>query len=425
DYLQFYGEEGPAGPSNHFTPVQLTLGFSDSRQAEIKRLKTRAILNLEPAGGPFPVIVVGQGLYYESPVTHVLLCEYLASHGFLVAASPLKGTHSQLSNLSVPDLETQVRDMELTLAQAAALPFADRKKMAVIGYDLGGMSGLILTMRNPAVSAFLSLDSGILHPHSSGLPGNHPSYDERRFTQPWMHVIQSRFIQPEKDSTLKRKRFGDSYLAGVPVSNHGAFTLYAALGIENPVPGFWEEPEPNLQETYESICRLALTFFDGYLRGNPKAIHTLRTLASISAPDTGEIRLEFSPGSPQTIASEGELIDLVINQGYAAASPRIEAQLASSSGQEIFSEKSLTWLGYHFLYWWGRPGEAIDVFALTVRLFPNSPDAYSGYARAFLANDQTEEARQALGKCLELDPGNEYAEKMLAQLNPTSEAKPE
>ena len=44
------------------------------------------------------------------------LAEYLASHGFVVATSPLVGTHSPLVSLDVLDLETQARDMEFVIA---------------------------------------------------------------------------------------------------------------------------------------------------------------------------------------------------------------------------------------------------------------------------------------------------------------------
>ncbi|NIO19754.1 MAG: hypothetical protein GTN76_03185, partial [Candidatus Aenigmarchaeota archaeon] len=112
----------------------------------------------------------------------------------------------------------------------------------VIGYDLGGMAGLVLSMRNPDIDAFLSMDSAILFGHFSGLPVNHPQYLEKRFTIPWMHMTQARFIQKFHDeqglSTLiGRKSYGDSYLVPVQTSNHGHFTSYAMLDIRDAVPG--------------------------------------------------------------------------------------------------------------------------------------------------------------------------------------------
>jgi hypothetical protein len=49
-----------------------------------------AIENAEALEGPFPLIVIGQGLYYESPVAFAALGEYLAGRGFVVATCPLR-----------------------------------------------------------------------------------------------------------------------------------------------------------------------------------------------------------------------------------------------------------------------------------------------------------------------------------------------
>ena len=54
----------------------------------------RAVENAEPLAGPFPLIVIGLGLYYESPITFAATAEYLAGRGFVVATAPLVGTHT-------------------------------------------------------------------------------------------------------------------------------------------------------------------------------------------------------------------------------------------------------------------------------------------------------------------------------------------
>ena len=53
----------------------------------------------------------------------------------------------------------------------------DGARLGVLGFEMGGMAGVILAMRHPDVDAFASLDSGIVYPHPSGLPQALPSYD--------------------------------------------------------------------------------------------------------------------------------------------------------------------------------------------------------------------------------------------------------
>ncbi len=74
------------------------------------------------------------------------------------------------------------------------------------------------------------------------------------------------------------------------------------------------------------------------------------------------------------------------------------------------------WLGYHFLYWWGRPKEAVEVFALNVSLFPESSNAYDSLGEACLAAGNSKEAIKNYSKSLELDPENQNAETKLKNL---------
>jgi len=222
-------------------PVQLKKGLNKESLEELMKKHTASILNAPHNSGSFPLIVMGQGLYYESPFTHLVLCEFLASHGYIVATSPLFGTHYRLVNLNVIDLETQIRDMEFVISQVCNLPCVHPAQLGIIGFDMGGMAGIILAMRNPSVDAFISLDSGILFKHSSGLPQNHSNYDEDLFRIPWMHITQARFVPTSLNisSTMDRKKYGDSYLILANTVNHSDFTSYAMFGIERTVPGYW------------------------------------------------------------------------------------------------------------------------------------------------------------------------------------------
>ena len=147
--------------------------------------------NAKPAAGRFPLIAIGQGLYYESPIALAALGEFLAGRGFVVVTTPLVGTNSTVVRNDGQDLETQVRDLEFAIARARQLPFVSGDRLGVLGFDQGGMAGVLLAMRNRAVDAFASLDSGIMYPHPSGLPQASPSYDPAALRVPWLHAISA------------------------------------------------------------------------------------------------------------------------------------------------------------------------------------------------------------------------------------------
>lgn len=97
-------------------PVPLAKGLDRPQTQALMKSPIKAILGAEAGPGTSPLLIVGQGLYYESPLSHIFLCEYLASRGYVVASCPLLGTQHRLVNLNVEDLETAIRDLEFAAA---------------------------------------------------------------------------------------------------------------------------------------------------------------------------------------------------------------------------------------------------------------------------------------------------------------------
>ncbi len=288
DYLRMAADDfhPGSGDTAPLIPVQLEKGIRPDRLEAVLKEKTLAVRGSTPSDGPFPLIVVGQGLYYESPFSQYFLCEYLAGRGYVVVSCPLAGTLSRLVNRSVEDLETQVRDLEFTLGYALNLPYVEGERIGVIGYDMGGMAGLLMCMRHPEIRAFFSLDSGILFDSGLGIPGTHPHYQESRFVIPWMHLTQDRFVsyfqnQQKQESLVSRKTYGANYLGRVPTDNHGCFTAYALMGLEHAVPGYWGPVSGDPGALYREMCRLSGLFFDGYLKNDPPSLHELNRSVEI------------------------------------------------------------------------------------------------------------------------------------------------
>lgn len=401
-------------------PVQIEKGLSREQLKDLWNTKTSAIRNADPAKGPFPLIVLGQGLYYESPLTHFVLCEFLASHGYVVVTCPLRGTRNRLVNLNVEDLETQIRDLEFCAGVARTKTFVDPKRLGIIGYDLGGMAGLVMSMRHPDVDAFLSLDSGILFRHFSGLPNSHPSYQEERFTIPWMHITQKRFVirsgndQP-RSTLFDRKSFGDNYLLLADTDNHGGFTSYAMFGIKQAVPGYWGPIQGDPNSLYEDVCRYSLNFLDGYLKQDFEVLSKLKAISSDSDETVPLFTFKFKNGGKAPL-SKDEIIQMIIRDGFEKAEPLIGQSRSDYPDSLLFDENVVNWLGYHLLYWWGREAEAIKVFQLNTEVFPKSVNSFDSLGEAYLNSGDREKAKENYEKVLELDPDNQNAKAVLEQL---------
>ncbi len=399
-------------------PVPLARGLDDGERAALMARPLAARLGAPAAAGEFPLIVLGQGLYYESPLSQVYLCEYLASRGYVVVTCPLLGMQYRLVNLNIEDLETEIRDMEFAIAAARSRPGVHPRRLGVIGYDLGGMAGLVLTMRNPSVEAFLSLDAGILSPHHSGLPGSLPEYREDRFTVPWMHMMQARFIAPSTDTAktrglYNRKTYGDSWLVAVPTDSHGQFSSYARFGIRTAIPGYWGPVADDATSLHDGICRLAGVFFDAVMKGSPAAAAALQAAGSGAAGTPGTV--DWKKGLPPP-PSASTLMHRLIEGGIADARSAMEQQRAAVPPGPLPGTDELRWLGYHYLLWWGRESEALEVFQLNVTIHPESADALAALGDALQMLGRTEEAITTLRKALELNPDMPRVTRLLESL---------
>ena len=184
--------------------------------------------NAEPLDGPFPLIVIGQGWLIEPAISLAALGEYLAGRGFVVATAPLVGTNSPLARVEALDLENEVRDLEFVIARSRQLSFVSQDKLGVIGTDMGGMAGLLLTMRNRDVDAFVCLASGILYEHPSGLPRSSPGYDPLALRVPWLHITPTIAATPPPGSQIAIALRGSDVLRPLlaPHPHHGSLGFH-------------------------------------------------------------------------------------------------------------------------------------------------------------------------------------------------------
>lgn len=63
--------------------------------------------------------------------------------------------------------------------------------------------------------------------------------------------------------------------------------------------------------------------------------------------------------------------------------------------------------------------EAIEIFRLIVKLFPQSANAYDSLAEAYLQNGQVDKAIENYEKSVNLNPDNANAKEVLKKLSDT------
>jgi pimeloyl-ACP methyl ester carboxylesterase len=133
-----------------------------------------AIRDAPMTGGRFPVVIYAPSV--NAPATeNIELCEFLASEGFVVMASPSMGATSRSMTVDIPGANAEAQDISFLIDFAVTLPDTDASEVAVAGYSWGGMAALSAAARDKRVNALISLDSsfvtaGDIHPDQMKIP---------------------------------------------------------------------------------------------------------------------------------------------------------------------------------------------------------------------------------------------------------------
>jgi dienelactone hydrolase len=394
----------------------LARSLSPERYAALLARPMRAVENARPLAGPFPLVVIGLGLYYESPVTFSATAEYLAGHGFAVVTAPFVGTHSQVVKLDTEDLETQVRDLEFAIAKARALAFVSTDRLGVYGFDMGGMAGVVLAMRNRDVDAFVSTASGIQVPHPSGLPRASTSYDPLALRVPWLHIAHPRNDQVPPGVEPRRlfddAVYADRHMLNTTALGHTDYTSYGLVDDRGAVPNYWAPATPAGAAAHRAVVDYVRRFFTAHLVGGSFELAEGDVRQALADPAA---TLQHRTAVAAPIGYDELVRKLVGGQG-AEAVAELRALAAASPSAPLLTEFSLQRLAVSLLFTWNLPREALPLVELTQELYPQSPGVAVMLGEAQASAGDTAAAIATFERLQERMPGNPAVQARLEQL---------
>jgi dienelactone hydrolase len=364
-----------------------------------------AIENAKALEGPFPLIVMGQGLYHESPVAFAALGEYLAGRGFVVATCPLVGTNSPIVRFDFRDLETQVRDLEFVIARARRFPFVSPDKLGVFGFDMGGMAGLILTMRNADVDAFVSVSSGILYDNPHAPPANSPHHDPLALRVPWLHSVPDDWMQYEDsqvESLFDTARHSERYLLLTEGLGHVDYTSYALIAGRGEMSGYWKAANPEVLEKHKAVNRYITKFFAAFLMQDPKSLAFLSQDPK-QAFQGSTMTLEHRSAVPTPITYE-EFVQAVVAGEAERAIEKVRALRTTAPDHILLREAYLERIVWSLRDTWGFDEKVMPVIRFKAELYPSSANALWELAEGYIAIGDHQAAIGVYNRLLEQDP---------------------
>lgn len=383
-----------------------------------------AVRDAAPLAGRFPVVIYAPSFSAMS-WENADLCEYLASQGYVVIASPDMGASTREMTTDVAGIDAQAADISFLIGYAQTLANTDMSEVAVAGFSWGGISNLFAAWRDNRIDALVALDGSMrYYPGLVKEAGVHPE---------WMAIPLLYFTQGEITLEDQDRYFKDVKNPGPNVLNewtHGDLITVHDLALvhvehssmyqrnEDTWKGFAEQRKGDYDREdgmvgYAWVARYTLHFLDAYLKHDANALAWLKkTPAENGAPKhllTANFRA--AKGLPPTFDS---LRAEVGRQGFSHLDNVYGAMRKENADFKLDQNAVNAW-GYALLRDNHLP-EAVEVFKLNLKNNSDSGDVYDSLAEAYAKSGQKQLAIDNYRKSLEKDPSNENAKRQLKTL---------
>ena len=385
---------------------------------------TRAFRSAVPAPGRYPVVLYAPS-YQASSAENFMLCEYLASQGYVVLAAPSRGERTmRLTGGTAEDAGAQSRDLQYLFGYAAGLANTDIERVYTVGFSFGGLSNVPFAMANRFVDGVISLDGSIKYnlAAAAALPG----FSSENLEVPFVHFRQKPIpdtvlVADDIDKALARNfAFFDSLTAapahefGSPDLTHGQFASFGLLF--EPRDERQDHPAERIQRGYHDLCRtVLLTLRRMEVYGETG--HWDAEAFVMEATAAGFELFRSLPAPPPTAAGTSDFFDAVRDAGFTKLDSVYESFLRRDEAFTV-PEGALNTLGLQpGLSSSATDGEAgTAVLDFAVRRYPESANLHDSLATVYFQRGVKDKAIFHYERSLALYPGNDYARRQLELL---------
>ncbi len=379
--------------------------------------------------GRFPVVIYAPS-YSNTPWENADLCEFLATYGYVVLASPDMGVSTRDMTGDLPGIDAQARDISFLIGYASTLPDTDMSEIAVGGFSWGGISNLFAASRDNRIKALFALDGSMRYFPGLIKQSGYARPDQMKvpllfFTQGDVSLEEQERMLNDPDrmsghNALNAWTHGDLITVRMLGMTHGEFSSMFQRD-EN----FWKGTAKFMKADYTRadgttgyawVARYTQHFLDAYLKHDAAAMEWLK-----KTPGENGAPLHFltagyraGAGSPATFDSFREELH---QKGFDHAA-EVYAAFQKQDSTFKLDEGSINGWGYSLLTAKHLP-EAICVFKFNVSANPDSSNVYDSLAEAYMKAGDKEHSMENYRKSLEKDPANDNAKEKLKELEST------
>ena len=398
----------------------------DQRALEaIKRQPVNARRDAPAQAGHFPVVIYAAS-GSASPFENDVLCEYLASHGYVVVAIPSVGSrrrymgdgnyeasHGDLHD-TLDDTEAQALDIGYAIGYASALPDADEAHVAVVAFSWGGMASVFAAARDDRIKALVQLDGAMRY--YPGVLRMAPYVRPERLRLPMLFFASNDSpIQPARDSQpgslVDRMRYGDVTTVQMYPLSHNDFA--ADTQRFDPTTTGSHYTVGQVHAAYGWMARYTLAFLDAYMKDDARGRAFLRAVPAANGVSPGLMASAWRAGVAgplglpdfvTMLAADGWVDPVATYERFRRKSPRfVILEDALDDWQAVLAEQ-------------GENEKARGIARLHVHMFPRESGAYDALGMADEALGDTAGAGRDYEHALAADRFDSHAAKRLAAL---------
>ncbi len=263
----------------------------------------------------FPLVIYAPSLNAPA-IENIELCEYIASHGFVVLATPSMGATERTMTVDISGANAEAQDISFLIDYAKNLPDTEMSSVAVIGYSWGGMSALFAAARDKRIGAIVSLDgsfryspasvqqAGDVHPDQMKIPLLFFSRAEETL-ESWSATHQDKDQFCVAPNVLNEWVHGDFYSLRMMAISHIQFSSIFQRSERFRKEGLRFAPaDYSLEEgaeTYDWVARYTLEFLNAYLKHEVGSMEFLRHTPSENGVAKHLIAASFRPAADKQV----------------------------------------------------------------------------------------------------------------------------
>lgn len=366
---------------------------------------TRSIANAPRAEGGFPLVLyaAAQG---GAGYGNALLCELLATHGFVVATVASKGPYGQDMPFNDAGAEAQLRDLEFVYGTLHDYPHLEHANVSLFGFSFGGLNMVPFAVRHRGVRALVALDGSIP-----------PGYDIiRRYA----------FLEPAELRTPLLAFLGDKsdaaafepFLAGSPLADVLLFQTSGLIHFDFSSQNLAASDRPEaVWDTYRTMAELTVAFIDQHARGGD-AFDRARE----RVPTDMFTAVTERPGRDGPRIGRDAFIPYAKTEGLDAARVAFDETRRDFPDYRLFDYDAFRDVGFALMLREDYD-EAVKAFQILIDAYPEKADSHRRLGEALMMAGRYDEARPILERGLEIDPDSPALQDILRILAEKEDAR--